>query len=1099
MADKTMVAKLILDASTYQKSIQIAKAETTTIKKEMELWMVENNKTRDSLSGLVKQVKTNADTQKILSAEIARTKQQHAEVSEKMGVNSTAAVKLKNNLLDMQIAQAKLNKEVGGGLTPLQNFKNGLTATGEQLQKAGDKMVSVGRSLSTYVTAPMIAVGTATVKMAMDAIESENLFEVSMGKNAAAARKWSEGLQESLGLNEYAVRKNVSTFNVMLDSMGMGSKASYDMAAGLTQLSYDMSSFYNLKPEEAFLKLQSGISGEIEPLKRLGIVVNETTTKTYAYTHGIAKQGDELSEQQKILARYGVIMDATGKAQGDLARTIDSPTNQIRILGEQVKQLGIDFGMQLIPVVGTLIEKIKPFVEKLKNLVEWFKNLQPEQQKMIEKLILFAVAGGPALVFVGNMAKAVNIGLIPALKGLFSTTGVVVSGILLIAATALYAIGTFDKFKERLDAISKGQRTHDWNLAAAKEDFESGKQDPFMNGPSFGQGVLDGIKKLIPDVSKITDMFKGLGDAFNTTSESADELAIKMRKAGAPESAIQSMLNAKKATNDYADSNNNLINTYADLYNAQEKTAKQQETAAKKQEAAMNKAADSIKKSYAPAIDALESQIKRLLVPTEDLKQQLSNQQQAMKLTQQEIDKLNEEYGKMVKAHAETSTAALDVKNKIEAEKTALIELGNKAADTAQKMKQSMIDNMNDMNSAIKSALQRRYESEKTMLERSIDEQSTKLERWKNDQLDAIQKVHDAAIMSLDADTKKQVDALQSQIDAIDSIQTATERAQNEKQRDDKVAALREKLAAEMDAEKKIEILKDLNEAIADAESQRLKNSQDAQIDSLRKQIETIKDAAEDKKTQLDIDFNNQQDAYNADYEAQKRNLDDKKTANDRFYQDKLDSAAIEAEAEKLMLDKNQKEMIELLNSYGDPYKTAGKTLGESFFEGFKTWAAQVAELIANVSKGIGTPNVSSGGGGTSTTITPTKHDYEQYLDMNSNLGLPDDYYQRAGTASDYYNPDSGMTRDQFETTLRGYAEGTKSAAPGLAWVGEKGPELISFKGGESVVSNNKLGGNTIHVTITGNTIANDMDINTIGDKFVSFLKSKGIRLATPY
>lgn len=74
-----------------------------------------------------------------------------------------------------------------------------------------------------------------------------------------------------------------------------------------------MASFYNLKPEEAFNKLKSGISGEAEPLKALGILVNDNTIKTYAYTNGIAKQGKELAESQKVQARYGAIMEATKK------------------------------------------------------------------------------------------------------------------------------------------------------------------------------------------------------------------------------------------------------------------------------------------------------------------------------------------------------------------------------------------------------------------------------------------------------------------------------------------------------------------------------------------------------------------------------------------------------------------------------------------------------------------------------------------------------------------------------------------------------------------------------------------------------------------
>ena len=83
---------------------------------------------------------------------------------------------------------------------------------------------------------------------------------------AGEARKWSEETSKALGLNAYNVRKNVSTYNSMLTSMGLTSNESLKMSQGLTQLSYDMASFYNLQPEEAFDKLKAGIAGESEPL-----------------------------------------------------------------------------------------------------------------------------------------------------------------------------------------------------------------------------------------------------------------------------------------------------------------------------------------------------------------------------------------------------------------------------------------------------------------------------------------------------------------------------------------------------------------------------------------------------------------------------------------------------------------------------------------------------------------------------------------------------------------------------------------------------------------------------------------------------------------
>lgn len=193
------------------------------------------------------------------------------------------------------------------------------------------------------------AVGVASLKLAVDAEESENLFEVSMGAMAKAARDWSNEISRSLGLNSFEVRKMVGTFNVMLASMGLSKDAAFGMSTAMTKLTFDMASFFNLRPEVAFQKLQAGITGEAEPLKRLGILINENTIKQVAYTEGIVEYGAELSETQKIQARFLAIMKQTATAQGDLARTMDSPTNMIRILKSRAEELAIVFGQALIP------------------------------------------------------------------------------------------------------------------------------------------------------------------------------------------------------------------------------------------------------------------------------------------------------------------------------------------------------------------------------------------------------------------------------------------------------------------------------------------------------------------------------------------------------------------------------------------------------------------------------------------------------------------------------------------------------------------------------------------------------------------------------
>lgn len=238
---------------------------------------------------------------------------------------------------------------------------------GAQWTNLSRLLSAAGIGIGIYqITRGLVNLTKESVQMAVSAVESENLFSVSMGKMAGAAREWSQALGKSLGLNEYELRKNIATFNVMFTAMGMGANKAFEMAKGLTQLAYDFSSFYNLRPDEAFEKLRSGISGEIEPLRRLGIVVDEASTKTYAYSTGIAKFGEDLTQQQKVLARYGLILQQTSAAQGDLARTIDSPANAMRVLASRVDMLQTSLGFAFLPTLIAVTGELNNFVSAIR-------------------------------------------------------------------------------------------------------------------------------------------------------------------------------------------------------------------------------------------------------------------------------------------------------------------------------------------------------------------------------------------------------------------------------------------------------------------------------------------------------------------------------------------------------------------------------------------------------------------------------------------------------------------------------------------------------------------------------------------------------------
>ena len=267
------------------------------------------------------------------------------------------------------------------------------TSVFKAMKGAVDRLYHSLKRVAKWAAIGFGAVTAGLVKLAANAEESENLFEVSLGNMAKDARKWSISLSRDLGISEYALRENVGIFKVMLESMGITSRGAYKMGAAMTELAYDMASFYNLKTEDAFLKIRAGISGETEPLKRLGILLNETTIKTYALNSGMIRKGETLTEMQKVLARYGLLMERTSMAQGDLARTSGSLTNVWRSTKDVIKDLGVEIGTTLLPRTNKALTAFRDWLKTNKSdIIAWANNFYTQLGRVGDKFYDFASA-----------------------------------------------------------------------------------------------------------------------------------------------------------------------------------------------------------------------------------------------------------------------------------------------------------------------------------------------------------------------------------------------------------------------------------------------------------------------------------------------------------------------------------------------------------------------------------------------------------------------------------------------------------------------------------------------------------------------------------
>lgn len=186
-------------------------------------------------------------------------------------------------------------------------------------------------------------------------IEDLNLFTASLGDYADEAKKYAEQVGEVMGIDPAEWMRNQGIFNTIIKGFGVASDRAYLMSKNLTQLGYDISSFYNISYEDAFTKLQSGIAGELEPLRRLGYDLSVARLQQEAYTLGIEKKVSAMTQAEKSELRYYAIMTQVTTAQGDMARTLNAPANQLRVLKAQVVQCARALGNIFIPILNAVL------------------------------------------------------------------------------------------------------------------------------------------------------------------------------------------------------------------------------------------------------------------------------------------------------------------------------------------------------------------------------------------------------------------------------------------------------------------------------------------------------------------------------------------------------------------------------------------------------------------------------------------------------------------------------------------------------------------------------------------------------------------------
>lgn len=205
--------------------------------------------------------------------------------------------------------------------------------------------------------------------------EDLNLFTVALGQYAAEAQNYAEKVSDVMGIDPAQWLRNQGVFNTLLTGFGDTAERAQLMSQNLTQLGYDISSFFNISIEDAMQKLQSGISGELEPLRRLGYDLSQARLEQTALNLGIKESVANMTQAEKAELRYYAIMTQVTTAQGDMARTLEAPANQLRILQAQLTQVARAIGNIFIPALNAILPYAIAVVQVIREIANALANL----------------------------------------------------------------------------------------------------------------------------------------------------------------------------------------------------------------------------------------------------------------------------------------------------------------------------------------------------------------------------------------------------------------------------------------------------------------------------------------------------------------------------------------------------------------------------------------------------------------------------------------------------------------------------------------------------------------------------------------------------
>lgn len=256
--------------------------------------------------------------------------------------------------------------------------------------------ISAGAALATT---GLVVMARSAVSAASDVAEQMNVLQVAFGDQLGATQAWAKEQERALGRSRFELLDYAAGLQAMLVPMTGSVDAAADMSRALSKLAVDMGSFWNAADADVLVALKAALVGETEPMRKFGVVMSEAAANAYLLRNGINTTMQKMTEQEKVLVRYRMLMEATSLAHDDAAKTVDSYANQTKALEGQLRNLRVEIGEALLPDALKLLEWAR-------DAVSWFGQLTPESKKLGAEMIVVGI-GLTAVVAAGTLLLAV--------------------------------------------------------------------------------------------------------------------------------------------------------------------------------------------------------------------------------------------------------------------------------------------------------------------------------------------------------------------------------------------------------------------------------------------------------------------------------------------------------------------------------------------------------------------------------------------------------------------------------------------------------------------------------------------------------------------